>query len=84
LEYNVPYRGEKYVPKHVNMACDRIPARDMYLKKLKLLESLRGHANVIDICGYCYSERAFMLDYMSFRLTVFGSSVDQYQVWTSF
>ena len=43
------YRGHKYVLKHVSLANDRIQARDMYLKELRLLESLQRHANVVHI-----------------------------------
>jgi len=43
------YGGQKYVLKQMQLDNDRIQGRDMYLKELRLLESLRGHPNVVDI-----------------------------------
>lgn len=60
------YHGHRYVLKHLNVLSDRSQAGDMYLKELRLLESLRGHPNVVDIRGYCYAERAFTLEYVRF------------------
>lgn len=60
------YHGHRYLLKHLNVLSDRSQARDMYLKELRLLESLRGHPNVVDIRGYCYAERAFTLEYVRF------------------
>jgi len=71
------YREHKYVLKQLNVGYDRIQSRDMYIKELKLLESVRGHNNIIHIRAYCFSERYFMLDYMRFSFDCLGIECQQ-------
>ena len=60
------YNGQKYVLKQMHVDVERMMGRNMYLKELRLLENLKGHPNVVDIRGYSYNDRAFMLDYLRF------------------
>ena len=60
------YGNEKYVLKQMHVDVERMMGPSLYQKELRLLESLKGHPNVVGIRGYCYNERAFMLDYHRF------------------
>jgi len=66
------YKGNTYVLKRIDIGGDRKESREMYVKELQLLDSLRGHPNLVHLTAFCYAERTFMLDYMRFSWDCLG------------